>query len=596
MTQISQQVAHHDGSPGRPAEPLSAQSAVAELGQAALDGLPVAEIFRLAIDRVGDILDVEYAKVLRSDEPGEPLVLVAGRGWGPSVRIGETAVPCSEESQAGFTLQSSEPVIVEDLAEEQRFAGPDLLLDHGVVSGLSVLIPGPHGPFGVLGAHTARRRRFSCEDAAFLRSVANILGSAVQNDLARKQIQSQAAASERRLAYQQAVAECAQHLLANGGETRLRKAVDALLRATEAAYVFVERNVFDPELGFCSRTVVEVGQDGSRDRLSHDDYWRLVPWDRMPVSRAHLETGEPFFLVPTELEGVEAEQYRADPNPIMAELDIPIFVNGEWAGLIGFADTSMVRTWEPEDVTLLTTAASMIGSFWERGAARQRLEDMIRAKDQFLASVSHELRTPLTAVVGFGEILQESSNYVSVEERQELLETVVTHGRELTNLVNDLLIAARADLGTLQVKQVPVNLRAQAAQVVEEYGPEPVGAMETDGPPVRAIGDPDRVRQIIRNLVSNAQHYGGSRIEIRFSENDGKALVAVADNGKPIPTEDRDRIFEPYQKAHHKPGIDGSLGLGLAISRRLARLMGGDLTYDHVDGESVFELTLPPAG
>jgi protein-histidine pros-kinase len=313
----------------------------------------------------------------------------------------------------------------------------------------------------------------------------------------------------------------------------------------------------------------------------------------MPTSQSHLEKGQPFFLIPAELEGVEYDLYAADPFPVKVELDIPIFVNGEWAGLIGFADEEMERPWGDADVSLLTTAAKMVGAFWEREAARERLENMNAAKDAFLASISHELRTPLTAVVGFSQVLRDASHTLSAEERAELLETIVGQGTDLTNIVNDLLVAAKADIGKLEVTLVPVNLRAQTAQVLEAYGEDKIAHVELVGHSVRASGDPDRVRQIIRNLISNALRYGGEAIRIQVSDHDTIARVLVCDNGTAIPEEDRERIFEPYQRAHNDPGLTDSIGLGLAISHQLAQLMGGDLTYRHESGESIFELALP---
>jgi signal transduction histidine kinase len=114
------------------------------------------------------------------------------------------------------------------------------------------------------------------------------------------------------------------------------------------------------------------------------------------------------------------------------------------------------------------------------------------------------------------------------------------------------------------------------------------------GDSVRAVGDPERVRQIVRNLISNALRYGGDTIRVEVLSADSNSRVLVCDNGTPIAEEDRERIFQPYQRAHDAPGLPDSLGLGLAISRQLAQLMGGDLTYRHHNGESVFELALPP--
>ncbi len=578
-----------------PVDRMSQQAAVAELGEAALSGLGVDHVFHLAVDLIREVLSVEYVKILHQRAPNEPLILVAGRGWSDDVRIGETSVSCDRTSQAGYTLMSARPVLVEDLASEERFSAPQLLVDHGVVSGMSVTIPDGERSYGVLGVHTDALRRFTSDDGDFLRSMAHVIGGAVQGDRARQQIELHSIAQEQRLRYQIALSTCAQSLLSATGDARLEHAIEALLAATQANYVFVERNVIDPDLGFCSKSIVEVEQSEPSRERSNSEYWDLVPWRRMPVSQHHLERGEPFVLHPDELEGVEYELYAASPFPIKSELDIPIFAEGEWAGLIAFADKSTAREWTEEDISLLTTAAAMIGAFWEREIARELLEQAIRSKDDFLVSVSHELRTPLTAVLGFGQILHDEAGTLSDEERSELLETIVRQAVDLTNIVNDLLVAARNDTGRLHVALVPVTLRAQAAQALEAFEKEQVGHIALTGDFLRAVGDPHRVRQIIRNLISNALRYGGQGIRIEILQGTSTARLLVCDNGSPIPVKDRERIFEQYERAHNSPGSAESLGLGLAISRKLANRMGGDLTYRHEGGESIFELALPRA-
>ena len=559
--------------------------AVAKLGHVALSGVAVGEVLDLAVDLVCEVLAVEYAMILNQSSPGGPLILVAGRGWGSHVVVGETAVP-ADGSQAGYTLRSLEPVLVEDLALDERFDGPPILADHDVVSGISVAIPQQDLAYGVLGIYTSRRQSFEPDDGEFLRSIANIIGGALQSHSAREQ-------NERRLSYEAALAECARILLVSTGDNRLEQAVEALLSATHATYVVVERNVMDPDLGLCCQIVVDAERPGASDYGVGADYWRYVPWDRMPTSRRELEQGKPFFLIPEELTGAEYEQYAADPFPVKSELDIPIFVSGEWAGLIEFTDSEVVRDWTEEEVTLLTTAATMIGAHWEREAAREQLQELNREKDALLASVSHELRTPLIAVVGFSQLLQDAADEISDDERAEIVEMLVAHGTELTNITNDLLVAAQAEVGVLEVTPVPVNLHAQTAQVVEAFERDQAVDIGLIGRSVPATGDPDRIRQIVRNLVSNALRYGGDAVRVEVVGGGDTSSVLVCDDGPAIPDEDRERIFQRFQRARNSPGVAGSLGLGLVISRELAQLMGGDLTYRHENGESVFELSLP---
>lgn len=155
------------------------QSVIAYLGQRALSGVDIQALMDEAVQIVAQTLGVEFSKILQLLPAGDKLLLVSGVGWKEGT-VGRVTVDASLGSQAGYTLSSNEPVIVEDLILETRFSGPSLLIEHGVVSGMSVVIPGRSRPFGVLGAHTSQRRIFSQDDVHFLQSVANILAAAIE--------------------------------------------------------------------------------------------------------------------------------------------------------------------------------------------------------------------------------------------------------------------------------------------------------------------------------------------------------------------------------------------------------------------------------
>ncbi|MGE0746757.1 MAG: HWE histidine kinase domain-containing protein [Rhodospirillales bacterium] len=168
----------------RAAEDLSHRQAVlAELGQYALQTNDLESVFDLTVRKCAETLNVELCKVLEVLPGGRELILRAGIGWDDGL-VGAARVPYETGSQGGYTLRAGTPVVVDDLATETRFHGPGLLFDHGVVSGVSVLIAGTDGrAFGVLGAHTRHRRRFTQSDCDFMQSVANILASAIARRL-----------------------------------------------------------------------------------------------------------------------------------------------------------------------------------------------------------------------------------------------------------------------------------------------------------------------------------------------------------------------------------------------------------------------------
>jgi GAF domain-containing protein len=154
------------------------QAAVAKLGVRALAVSDTNVLFSEAVCVLRKTLDIDYAKVLELLPEREELLLRAGVGWRAGL-VGQGTVSAGIDSQAGYTLASAAPVIVEDLRTESRFSGPPLLREHGVVSGMSVIIHGEDHPFGVLGAHTREQRTFTDHDVHFLQAIANVLAATV---------------------------------------------------------------------------------------------------------------------------------------------------------------------------------------------------------------------------------------------------------------------------------------------------------------------------------------------------------------------------------------------------------------------------------
>ena len=161
------------------------QAAVAELGRRALAGEDLTALMDQAVALVAQTLKVEYATILELLPDGQVLLFRAGVGWKGGL-VGVAMVDAGPKSRAGYTLRTDGPVIMEDLRTETRFSGPPLLHEHGVVSGMSVLIHRKDGPFGVLETDTIRRKAFTREDADFLQAVANILAEAIERKWAEE--------------------------------------------------------------------------------------------------------------------------------------------------------------------------------------------------------------------------------------------------------------------------------------------------------------------------------------------------------------------------------------------------------------------------
>jgi PAS domain S-box-containing protein len=154
------------------------QEAVAHLGQQALAGAPPTELIEAAVALAARVLEVEFGSVLELRPENRTLLLRAGVGWRDGA-VGRTALPADPDGHAGYVLRSTGQVVVEDLATDTRFGSSPLLAEHGVVSSLSVLVPGKERPFGILGVHAPRRRDFTIHDTHFLQAIANVLATAI---------------------------------------------------------------------------------------------------------------------------------------------------------------------------------------------------------------------------------------------------------------------------------------------------------------------------------------------------------------------------------------------------------------------------------
>lgn len=236
-----------------------------------------------------------------------------------------------------------------------------------------------------------------------------------------------------------------------------------------------------------------------------------------------------------------------------------------------------------------TTIIVALADVTHMKARNEAMADLVRAKDEFIANVSHELRTPLTAVIGLTSEMADSSE-LGPDERAELLDLVAGQASEMANIVDDLLVAARAEMGTVMVDIEKMDLLAELRATIGGLGIT-VDVSPTPAPHV--LADPRRVRQILRNLLTNAQRYGGPTRRVLTGSLRDRVWLEVRDNGPGVPDADAAHIFEPYVTGNS--GVKGSVGLGLAVARQLAELMGGSLGYERSAGETVFRLLLPMA-
>ncbi len=259
----------------------------------------------------------------------------------------------------------------------------------------------------------------------------------------------------------------------------------------------------------------------------------------------------------------------------------PLYLNLKWQ--------APVTNGVPDYSNVMVTLSDVT----ELRETERRLRALMDSKDRFLATVAHELRTPLTAVVGFAQELRDHEGIYSSREKSEFQELIAFHGAEMANIIEDLLVWARGDIGEVQVLPEAIDL-TQCVKSSLRLMPQVEIPVEFDRP-VWARADPTRVRQIARNLATNAMRHGGDTIQARVTTQGGFAVVEVKDDGKEIAPSVARRMFEPYERGGLDASKPGSIGLGLTVARTLARLQQGDLVYVRDGACNAFRITLPLA-
>ncbi len=234
----------------------------------------------------------------------------------------------------------------------------------------------------------------------------------------------------------------------------------------------------------------------------------------------------------------------------------------------------------------------------------ERLLELDRVKDEFIALVSHELRTPLTSIRGYLELVIDDAPAAGLPiEQQGWLEVIDRNAERLLSLVDDLLISAQAHSGTLALTHADVDIGAVVRQCALACSPAAATrgivlecAVEQD---LVVTGDATRIAQVIDNLASNALKFtpAGGRVELLASRHDGAIRIEVADTGMGIAPEEQDRLFDRFfRTARAQSDAITGAGLGLAIAKAIVEAHRGHIAFTSVEGQgTTFVVDLPAA-
>src|SRR5512135_739528 len=368
------------------------QAAVAELGQRALAGTELPALLDEAVNLSVRNLEVEFGAIMELGPDGEALVMRAGVGWTEGV-VGHVTSGTGNASLSGFTLISNEPVVVEDLRAESRFGISALLRDHGIISGMSVVVYGRDRPFGTLGVFGARPRTFTQDDAHFLQALANVLAAAVQRRrdeeelaLIRDELAVQLADMTRlhalnvRLSTRLELAEVLQEVLAALTDFQGTDAGVIVLRDREREEMFTAASI-----GFTPEQLADA-EEPAPDAEAEEAMTAVISGS-IVVGDA---TPDP-VLAPHLAVARRAGYHAVCTTPLLTS-------DGEMVGSIA---TYFPRLHRPSsrETRMVELYARHAAQFIENARLYRERREADRRKDEFLAMLAHELRNPMAPIL-----------------------------------------------------------------------------------------------------------------------------------------------------------------------------------------------------
>lgn len=483
----------------------------------------------------------------------------------------QSKVPWSSMPGARAHLEGGAPFFYR--VEESRGTRGDRGGDGGLRVEVNVPIVMDGSWIGVIGAADANPEQiWRTDDLVLLRTMADLTAAFWQRARNAKVRDSLIGSLDGRLRYEEAIAKASRALLGEqaGGVGPALHAVGEAVHVDEVVVTSTESDEKGDPIARVLDSWVSPGLDAI---VAAEDTWS---YRNLEGIRDALQRGE----------------IAHDDIDDVCRFVAGIEVEGAWFGSVGFFVGTAEREWTDRDRAFLRTIADMLGAFYERARNRTRLQESLDSKDQLIASVSHELRTPLTAVGGLAEELLSAGEALGAEDRDQLLEVIASESMEMADLIEDLLVAARSQDGALPVFPESVDLALLTKTTLSHVAVPDGTIVNVHDVPSVGYADPVRVRQIIRNLLTNAFRYGGTTVTVSFGEQEGEAWVDVHDNGNGIPESDWTAIFEAYGRSRTGAEVKASVGLGLTLSRRLSALMGGSLNYMDGDG-CTFRLSVP---
>jgi len=545
------------------------------------------------------------------DATGTTLEVVEARGYDALNVERWRRFPLDTTVPIADAVRSSDLVVLETPAErERRYPGIDRGLTVMYPALISVPLVAEGRSFGALGLSFDEPIRVTPEDRELLLAVARQCAQALRRAVlydAEGVARASAEEAGRRLKF---LADASAALASLDYETTLQH-VAQLAVPSFADFVMID--LLD-EAGAIQRVAYAHADPAKRPLLQETArFYPGASHDAHP-SREPLEKGEPILVAEVDEEWIRRLARNPEHLAVVRALRprsaimAPLSARGHTLGLMTFATSDSGWRYDAGDVSLAGEVAQRAAVavdnarlYRESELARHEAEAASRAKGQFLAVMSHELRTPLNAILGYSELVEMGVHGAVSDAQREAMGRIRRSGQHLLSLVNNVLNLERSEANSLETEFATLHVAQlfEDASTLTRPQAEAKGitlSVETAPAGLSVLGERDKASQVLVNLLSNAVKFtpSGGRIDLGYEASGDAVTVRVSDSGVGIPADSLNRIFEPFVQ------LDSGLtrraegaGLGLAISRRLARLMGGDLTVESAVGKgSTFLFTL----
>ena len=559
--------------------------------------------------KLAELLDVEMCGFFLYQEGLEALIAPAApSGMRESrlfnqMRLNQLRFGANASTLIGRVFVTQKPTIIPDCLHDIE-AGQLLPQTFGYRDLLLVPLGSGGRPLGVLMLANKRHGEFSGNyDVKLAASLGAEVAVSLENTFLFEQTRLQALRLD---ASMEMLRQVSQALTATtvGPNALLQGVARAVIGVSGAASCLITLT----QSGNPAAQLVEVGE-GVEPRLQGNVLMNAAPG---LVAQVVIEQ-RPVFSEDVQLDGRFPLDPLAQQYGWRAALGLPMYLEREFVGTVSvyFGE---VRPFDATLMQVLQILANQAAVALDNARRFQRerqtiemlqranleLQEADRMKSEFLTNMSHELRTPLNAIIGFSEIIRTTPE-LSEAERAEFAETIHTSGRRLLTLINDILDLTHIQAGRLELHPAPCLLAEAVDAALSENAAaatqKELSVTSQVSRAMQVVFDPRSLRHIVHNLVNNAikftPHHGS--VTISALETEAGTVVEVRDTGIGVKPEDQPRLFEEFRQVDGSTsrGYEGA-GLGLALSKRLVELQGGQIWVESVPGRgSAFRFLIP---